>query len=170
MWVGDGGSPILLMSLHMILKEQILKLIDEKLSKDGFFLVEVNVAPGNKIEVIIDSEKGVSIGYCVEISRLIEHSLDRDIEDFELGVSSPGIGEPFKVLKQYFKCIGRPVEVLTVDGRSQTGILNEVKDRGFVVKEEKKVKPEGKKKKELQIFYHQFSFDDVRRVKEILSL
>jgi ribosome maturation factor RimP len=154
----------------MILKEKILELIDEKLSDDGFFLVEVNVAPGNRIEVFIDSDKGVPVEYCVEISRLIEHSFDREVEDFELKVSSPGIGEPFKVLKQYFKCIGRPVEVLTVDGRSQRGILNEVADHGFVVKEEKKVKSEEKKKKELQIFYHHFSFDDVKRIKEVLSL
>jgi ribosome maturation factor RimP len=154
----------------MILKKQILKLIEKKLTDDGFFPVEVNVASGNRIEVLIDSDKGVPIGYCVEISRLIENSLDRDIEDFELEVSSPGIGEPFKVFKQYLKCVGRPVEVLTMDGRSQRGILDEVKDHGFVVKEEKKVKPEGKKKKELQIFYHQFSFDEVKRVKEVLSL
>jgi ribosome maturation factor RimP len=56
------------------------------------------------------------------------------------------------------------------DGKVQKGILEEVTDSGFVVKEEKMVKPEGKKKKELQVFHHQFSFDEVKRVKEILSL
>lgn len=154
----------------MITKEQILKLIGDKLEEDGFFLVDVSVKPGNKIEVLIDSHKGVPIEYCVEISRLIEHSLDREVEDFSLEVSSPGIGQPFKVIEQYRKCIGRPVEAITIDGQLQKGILEEVTDGGFVVSEEKKVKVEGKKKKELQILKHQFSFDEIKRVKEILSL
>ncbi|PWD99195.1 ribosome assembly cofactor RimP [Marinilabilia rubra] len=154
----------------MITKEQILDLIGEKLEDDGFFLVDVSVKPGNKIDVLIDSEKGVPIEYCVEISRKIEHSLDREVEDFSLEVSSPGIGQPFKVIEQYAKCIGRPVEIVTPDGRVQKGILEEVTEDGFTVSEEKKVKVEGKKKKELQVFNHQFSFDETKRVKEILSL
>ena len=154
----------------MITKEQITGLIGSKLREDGFFPVEVNVKPGNKIEVLIDSNNGVPIEYCVEISRLIEHSLDRDAEDFELQVSSPGIGQPLKVPEQYHKCIGRPVEVLTNDGKTRKGILEIVNDDAFFIKEEKMIKPEGKKKKELQIINHRFSFEEVKRVKEILSL
>ncbi|MFW5890463.1 MAG: ribosome assembly cofactor RimP [Marinilabiliaceae bacterium] len=154
----------------MIEKEQILDLIQPKLREDGYFPVSVEVKPGNRIEVLIDSKEGVPIEYCIETSRLIEKSLDRDSEDFELEVSSPGIGQPFKVKEQYWKCIGRPVEVLLPDGRTQKGVLEEVGDDGFVVKEEKKVKPEGKKKKELQVFNHRFRFDEVKKVKEILEL
>jgi ribosome maturation factor RimP len=154
----------------MITKEEILKLIEEKLEADGYFPVEVQVRPGNNIEVLIDSKNGVPIAYCVEISRLIEHSFDRDSEDFELQVSSPGIGQPFKVKEQYFKSIGRLVEVLTIDGEIKKGKLEDVSQGGFVVSEEKMVKPEGRKKKELQIFTHQLRFDAVKRVKEILTL
>ncbi|WP_106153166.1 ribosome assembly cofactor RimP [Marinilabilia salmonicolor] len=154
----------------MIAKQQIMDLIAEKLDADGFYAVDVAVKPGNRIEILIDSDHGVPIEYCVEISRLVEHSFDREEEDFELEVSSPGIGQPFKVLQQYHKCLNRPVEVMDNDGKVQKGILEEVTDSGFVVKEEKMVKPEGKKKKELQVFHHQFSFDEVKRVKEILSL
>jgi ribosome maturation factor RimP len=154
----------------MIAKEQIWSLIADKLEADGFFPVEVSVKPGNRIEILIDSKNGVPIEYVVEISRLVEHSFDREEEDFELEVSSPGIGQPFKVIEQYHKCLERPVEVMNNDGTILKGILEEINDIGFVVKEEKMVKPEGKKKKELQIIKHQFSFDDVKRVKEILSL
>jgi len=154
----------------MITKEQILELIGEKLEEDGFFLVDLSVNPGNRIEVLIDSQNGVPIEYCVEISRQIEHSLDREVEDFSLDVSSPGIGQPFKVTEQYLKCIGRPVEVMAADGRLLKGVLEEVTNNGFRVSEEKKVKVEGKKKKELQVFNHQFSFDEIKRIKEILSL
>jgi ribosome maturation factor RimP len=154
----------------MIVKQQIMDLIADKLEADGFFAVDVTVKPGNKIEILIDSKNGVPIEYCVAISRLVEHSFDREEEDFELEVSSPGIGQPFKVLQQYHKSMDRPVEVMDNEGQIQKGILVEVTDTGFVVKEEKMIKPEGKKKKELQVFNHQFSFDEVKRVKEILSL
>ncbi len=154
----------------MIVKEQIWSLIADKLEADGFFPVEVTVKPGNRIEILIDSENGVPIEYCVEISRLVEHSFDREEEDFELEVSSPGIGQPLRVAQQYHKCLGHPVEVMAHDGAIQKGILEVITDDGFVVKEEKMIKPEGKKKKELQIINHQFSFEDVKRVKEILSL
>lgn len=154
----------------MITKKQIVELIASKVKEDGFFIVEVNVKPSNKIEVFLDSDKGVPVHYCVEISRLIEHSLDRETEDFELQVSSPGIGQPFKVVEQYHKSIGRPVEVLTSEGHIQKGVLIEVNDTGFAIEEEKKIKIEGKKKKELQVFRYEFSFDEVKRVKEILNL
>jgi ribosome maturation factor RimP len=154
----------------MIKKEQIFDLIDPKLKADGYFPVDVSVKSGNRIEVLIDSDQGAPIEYCVEISRLIEQSLDREAEDFELEVSSPGIGQPFKVKEQYLKSIERPVEVIMPDGKTQKGILEEVGDEDFVVKEEKKVKVEGKKKKELQVNHHRFRFDEVNKVKEILKL
>ena len=124
----------------MIKKEQILNLIQSKLREDGYFPVSVEVKSGNRIEVLIDSNEGVPVEYCMEISRLIEQSLDRDAEDFELEVPSPGIGQPFKVKEQYLKSIGRPVEVLLPDGQTQKGVLEKVDDEGFDVKEEKKVK------------------------------
>lgn len=153
----------------MISKAQITNLIAEKIETDGYFLVDVDVKPSNRIVVLLDGEKGVPIEYCVSISRLIEHSLDRESEDFELEVSSPGIGQPFKVLQQYQKCIGRNVEVVTPTGAKIAGELISAAAEGFVVRESKMVKPEGKKKKELQVIDHPFNFGDVKSVKEIIK-
>jgi len=154
----------------MITKEQILELIEPKVKADGAFVVEVNIKPYNKIEVLVDSETGISISYCGELSRFIEQAFDRDVEDFELEVSSPGIGHPFKVKEQYLKCLSRPVEVLTAEGRIFKGILKEVTEAGFAIEEEKKVKIEGKKKKEIKVFRYEFNFDGVKRVIELLKL
>jgi ribosome maturation factor RimP len=153
----------------MISKAQITNLIAEKVETDGYFLVDVDVKPSNRIVVLLDGEKGVPIEYCVSISRLIEHSLDRESADFELEVSSPGIGQPFKVLQQYKKCIGRTVEVVTPTGVKIAGELISAAAEGFVVRESKMVKPEGKKKKELQVIDHPFNFGDVKSVKEIIK-
>lgn len=153
----------------MISQSQIIDVINEKLEADGYFLVSAEVKPSNLIIVFLDGEKGVPIDYCVKISRLIEDSFDREAEDFSLEVSSAGIGQPFKVPRQYAKNIGRSVEVMTKDSKKITGILTEASQTGFVVKEEKMVKPEGKKKKELQVFNHAFNFDEVKFVKEIIK-
>ena len=50
-----------------------------------------------------------------------------------------------------------------------TGILAEVTEEGFTVEEEKKVKVEGQKKKELKVFSYNYKFDEVKSVKLIIS-
>ena len=61
------------------------------------------------------------------------------------------------------------MEVLAKDKAKICGILTEASESGFQVKEEKMVKLEGKKKKELQIIVHQFNFEDIKSVKEIIK-
>ena len=109
----------------MIERNRIEELIDQKLEGTEFFLVELKINIANKIDVFIDGMKGVTIKDCVGISRHIESSLDREEQDFELNVSSPGAEESFKVLKQYEKNIGRKLIVSTHDGITQEGILIE---------------------------------------------
>ena len=153
----------------MISQTAIIELINDKLEEDGFFLVSVDIKLSNAIVVFIDGDNGVPIEYCVTVSRLIEHSLDREVEDFSLEVSSAGIGKPFKVLRQYLKNVGKEVEVISNDKAKITGILTEASELGFKVKEEKMIKPEGKRKKELQEIVHQFNFEDIKSVKELIK-
>ncbi len=155
----------------MITIGMIEGLLKPVLEQDNCFLVGVNVSAGNRIVVHIDGPSDISIDYCIRLSRLIEQSLDRETEDFELEVSSPGIGQPFKVKEQYIKAVGRPVEVLTNESKTVKGILKDVDKQTFIVVEEKIVKGEGKKKKkELQILEHRFSFETIKRVKELVEL
>jgi ribosome maturation factor RimP len=157
------------MFVKMITKEQIVGFITEKVVSEGYFLVDLAIKPPNRIVVLIDGDNGVPIDFCVAVSRLIEQNLDRETEDFELEVSSPGIGQPFRVYRQYLNNIGRDVEVLTVGGLKTKGELAAVSESGFVVKESIKVKPEGKKKKELQIIERSFLFKEIKSVKEIIK-
>ncbi len=144
-------------------------MICEKLQEDNMFIVELDVKPGNKITVVIDNINGVPISYCIEISKIIEAGLDRDKEDFELEVASAGIGQPFKVIGQYQKNIGRDIEVLTSEGKKFKGKLTAVLDDAFEVEVEEKVKVEGKKRKELQVSLVNCKFDEVKQVKDIIS-
>ncbi len=71
----------------MIDKTKIEKLIAEFISEREIFLVSVNISTGNKIKVLVNKKSGISIEECVKLSKHIEGSLDREVEDFELLVS-----------------------------------------------------------------------------------
>lgn len=153
----------------MISKELIVSFIEEKLSKDGVFLVEIKVSPANRIYVEIDSLDGVDISYCVLISKLIEGQLDREEADFELEVSTSSISAPFKIQNHYKKNLGSEVEILTMDNKKMEGILAEVNDEGFVLETSTMQKVEGKKKKQLVEESLTFKYDDVRSTKLVIK-
>ena len=101
----------------MIDKGIVEGLVAEWLEGKDYFLVDVTVTPDDRIVVEIDHAEGVWIEDCVDLSRFIESRLSRDEEDYELEVGSAGLGQPFKVVRQYVNHVGREVEVLTCDGR-----------------------------------------------------
>jgi ribosome maturation factor RimP len=117
----------------MINAEHISSLVNAGLKGTGLFLVEAEVKKGNHIRVYIDSPDGVSVEECAEVSRMIESGLDREKEDFDLEVSSPGLNAPFKVLPQYFKNIGRKVEVTIKDGNKLSGKLLGTDNLGIIL-------------------------------------
>jgi ribosome maturation factor RimP len=114
----------------MILKERIIELVNEKINGTHLFLIDAKVLPGNKIEVFIDGDNGLGINDCVDLSRHIEKSLNRDVEDFSLEVSSPGATQPLKLSRQYIKHIGRDLELKMNDGTLVTGTLIEIAANG----------------------------------------
>ncbi|MBN2683036.1 MAG: ribosome assembly cofactor RimP, partial [Bacteroidales bacterium] len=105
------------------------------------------ISAGNKIKLEIDSMKGASVQDCVNISRLIESSLDREKEDFELEVSTPGLLSPLKVPEQFQKIIGKNVELSHNNGETHKGILLDSNNQEITIEVKKKIKEEGKKKK-----------------------
>ena len=112
---------------------------------------------------------GVWIEDCVELSRFIESKLNREEEDYELEVGSAGIGQPFKVLQQYYNHVGSDVEVLTKDGRKLTGVLKDADEEKFVVAVQKKVKVEGAKRPKLMEEDETFRYDEIKYTKYLIS-
>ena len=127
------------------------------------------VCPDDKIVVEIDHAEGVWIEDCVELSRFIESKLNREEEDYELEVGSAGIGQPFKVLQQYYIHIGQEVEVLTGDGRKLAGILKDADEEKFTVGVEKKVKLEGSKRPKLIEEDETFTYEQIKYTKYLIS-
>ena len=99
-------------------------------SSEDVFLVEVRITPGNDIKVFLDADNGVTIEKCTKINRaLYKHIEETGIfsdGNFSLEVSSPGVDEPLKLVRQYKKNISRKVEVTLTDDTKREGTLVEV--------------------------------------------
>jgi len=152
----------------MILKDAVSQIVESYLSTTDYYLVDLHITNDNRIQIEIDSFDGVSIDFCVQVSKYVESQLDREKEDFELEVSSAGLTEPFKVLKQYEKNIGNEVEVLTTDGKKLSGILSAANSEFFSLEIEKSVKPEGAKRKMTITETLDFNYNDIKYTKYII--
>jgi len=131
----------------MIKKDQIAQIVETYLAGSDLFLVRMSVGKDNLINIYVDGDNGVTIDECVKLSRYIEQNLDREKEDFELRVSSPGADEPFANIRQYKKNIDRPVKLKLKDGSEKRGVLESVDSIYITLQEE--IKSKNKKRKKM---------------------
>lgn len=153
----------------MIDKNVVKGLVEDWLQGREYFLVDVSVSADDRIVVEIDHAEGVWIDDCVGLSRYIEEHLSREEEDYELEVGSAGIGQPFKVLRQYQIHVGRKVEVLTAEGKKLRGELVQADEEAFVVVVSVKEKAEGQKRPKLVDRELRFTYDEVKSVRLLID-
>lgn len=153
----------------MITEQAVKVLIEEKLANTDTYLVDLSISSSNQIRIEIDHLEGVGIDECVAMSRHIEASLDRESDDFELQVSSPGLDQPFKVIQQYLKNIGREVSIVKIGGDKISGLLTEVSDNSVTIEYTTKEKIEGKKKKEIINHQDLIPMSDIKETRIIIS-
>ena len=158
----------------MINAKKIQILAEEFLEGTSAFLVDVKVASGNVIKIALENDDSTSITDCVELSRHIEGSFDREEEDFSLDVGSPGLDQPLKVLRQYLKIIGKQIAVNPIEGKKLEGELVSVEEeegelKSLVLKTRKKKRIEGRKAKEWVDEEHQFQAGEIEWTKVIIS-
>ena len=153
----------------MIETNVVTRIVEEWLDGKDYFLVDVSVSPDDKIVVEIDHADGVWIDDCVDLSRYIESKLNREDEDYELEVGSAGIGQPFKVLKQYQIYIGKEVEVMDKAGKKWKGVLADANEENFTITMTVKVKPEGAKRPKLVEQDVTFTYDEIKYTKYLIS-
>lgn len=116
-------------------RETVEKLLNEALdAREDLFLISLSISSSNAISVILDGDEGVSLNDCIEISRKIEHNLDREVHDFSLEVASAGLSEPLTLKRQYNKNIGRNLKIkLKEGGKPLEGELAGVTENGIVL-------------------------------------
>lgn len=153
----------------MIEKKAVETIVEEWLQKGDYFLVDITFTPDDRIVVEIDHADGVWIEDCAELSRLLQERLGEEIGDYELEVGSAGLGQPFKVMQQYVNHIGKPVEVLTNEGKKVQGTLKAVNGNMFTVSVKEKQRLEGKKRPIMVDVDKEFNTDNVKYTKYLIS-
>ncbi len=106
----------------------------------GVYLLEIVVRgslPKHLIlEIIIDSEKGISHEDCRSVSKALDKIIEHDsflssIATFE--VLSPGVDRPLSEPWQFPKHKGRLLKISTLSGEIITGILHKTIESGIVL-------------------------------------
>lgn len=97
--------------------EQVRRLLEPVLERDGYELVEVEwarLAGRWTLRVFVDKAGGVGIDDCQVVSRTVEPILDvADVIEpaYDLEVSSPGLDRPLRKPKDFDRYAGQRVHV-----------------------------------------------------------
>jgi len=152
----------------MQVEKRVAALVEEKIAdRPELFLVEVKMLPNNKLIIHVDGDEGISIQDCVAISRHVGFHLEEEnaIEQaYNLEVSSPGVGEPLKLIRQYNKNIGRTVSIKLKEGLKKEGKLLAVTENNLLIEES--VKEKGKKAVAIQTA---IPFNDILETSVLIS-
>ena len=152
--------------------QRTTELVNEKIAdRPDLFLVDVKMRAGNKLMIQVDGDKGITIEDCAAISRHVGfHLEEEDVVDsaYNLEVSSPGVGEPLLLTRQYIKNIGRNLSVKLADGSMVEGQLLTVNDEDIVLEVAQKPagKPKSKKTEKVEMT---FPLKEITETKILIS-
>ena len=111
-------------------KERITQFLQENLESTEHFLVQVHVGLGKvqegKVQVLMDSDAGITIADCAAYSRKLGKFLDEaDMFStaYSLEVASPGLDFPLSSERQFRKNIGRLLILDLREGKQLEGKL-----------------------------------------------
>ncbi|WAC41748.1 ribosome assembly cofactor RimP [Pedobacter sp. SL55] len=152
----------------MQLEKRVRELVEEKIAdRPELFLVDVKMLPNNKLVIHVDGDQGISIQDCVAISRHVGFHLEEEnaIETaYNLEVSSPGVGEPLRLTRQFAKNIGRELALKLANGDKKEGKLLAANETSITIEEQ--VKEKGKK---VQLVSSQIALNDITETKVLIS-
>jgi len=145
--------------------KEIEKIMEPEAASRGCFIVGVDISDDNDITLTIESEEGtVTMDDCVALNNAFEAAFDRIAEDYSLTVTSAGLDQPFRILKQFLKAVGTTVEVKFKGGKKLTGELTGADETSISLRHKVREVVEGKKRKELVEHEDTFSMTEVNSV------
>lgn len=134
-----------------MLKDKVEELLEEALAqKESIFLIDFSFGSGNAIRITLDGDQGVTLQDCMDVSRAIEHNLDREEEDFSLEVASAGASSPIVMPRQYKKNIGRKLKVKTLTNSFEGNLTEATEEKITLEWKAREPKPIGKGKVTVQ--------------------
>lgn len=153
----------------MIEAEKIKNIAKKADLGKEFVVIDVESRPNNSFTVFIDSLNNITIGDCVKVSRFIEENLDRNIEDYDLSVSSAGIDRPLTTEIQFQKNIGKNVQITLNDNKVVEGKLIEYNKDHIIISNNKKERNATTKKNEIVTINTKIEFNKIKTVTIIIS-
>ena len=154
----------------MTFEDKINNLIEAALrDRTDLFLIECTISSDHHIRILLDGDQGVNLKTCIEISRSIEHNLDRETEDFSLEVASAGVGNPLQNRRQYTKNIGRKLRVERDSEPTLEGVLTAATETDFTLEwKQREPKPVGKGKQTV-IKKEILSYQEIKSAKVLVN-
>ncbi len=122
----------------------LTEALERHLEGTPHFLVHAEVRPSGKAIVEVDNDKAITLNDLTAINKGLRDAFGEALDDLELEVSSPGMGRPFRVKRQFQKHTGRLVEILKKDGQLLRAQLVAFDDDGLTVKIEQPSKVKGR--------------------------
>ena len=155
----------------MSFKEQVEQLVKAALDENPtLFLMDLSIGGDNTIRILLDGDEGVSLQACMEVSRKVEHNLDREENDFSLEVSSCGVGSPLTLPRQFKKNVQRKLELIDSEDKLVQGTLTTVTEDSFTLEwKAREPKPIGKGKVTVTKT-REFKYGSFKNAKVIVSI
>jgi ribosome maturation factor RimP len=114
---------------------KIEALLAPLLEGTDMFVTNLQIEPGNNIKLFLDADEGLNVQKSVSINRQLVAQIDElgwyPNGDYSLEVSSPGVDEPLRSVRQYQKNIGRTLAVTNIEDLEQIGVLKAVTEVGI---------------------------------------
>ena len=114
---------------------KIQALLAPLLEGTDMFVTNLQIEPGNNIKLFLDADEGLNVQKSVSINRQLVAQIDElgwyPNGDYSLEVSSSGVDEPLRSIRQYKKNIGRTLAVTNIEDMEQIGVLKAVTEVGI---------------------------------------
>ncbi|WP_328301098.1 ribosome maturation factor RimP [Streptomyces sp. NBC_00435] len=118
--------------------DRLRALLEPLVAAKGLDLEEIETSKAGKrrmLRIVVDSEDGVELDACAELSREVSDLLDETDtmgeDEYVLEVSSPGADRPLTEHRHYIRATGRLVKFQTSDGGELIARILDVDDEGL---------------------------------------
>ncbi|MFF2190754.1 ribosome maturation factor RimP [Streptomyces sp. NPDC058155] len=103
--------------------ERLRGLLEPLVSAKGLDLEEIEVSRAGRrrvLRIVVDSDDGVDLDACAELSRTISTTLDETDamgeDEYQLEVTSPGADRPLTERRHYVRAVGRLAKIQLQEG------------------------------------------------------
>ncbi|MEU9145095.1 ribosome maturation factor RimP [Streptomyces sp. NPDC048349] len=118
--------------------DRLRGLLEPLVAAKGLDLEEIELSKAGKrrmLRIIVDSDEGVELDACAELSREVSDKLDEsDVmgeDEYVLEVSSPGADRPLSEHRHYVRATGRLVKFQLAEGGELIARILDVDDEGM---------------------------------------